>query len=328
MITDTEKINLIKKAFGKKFEVDSTQENYTFVCPNKKCGSHAKGKLKFVVRVKDSACHCWVCGLKGRNAGYIIKNYAVHLLDEFQRVYQVKHENRSQDQAVEIEEKHELPQDFRLLAELISEGQLKDPDHVAVYKYLASRNLTIRDLWRYKVGVASGGKFHRAAIFPSFNSEGEFEFAVLRKINPELRMKYFNIGKKSSQIIFNEIHVDFNQRIYLFEGVFDLIRSGLNGTCILGSSLAKSGSLYQKLISKVPPVTICLDADARAKSIKIAQDLVQYGLDVKITNLPEDTDPGSLPKDELHNHLHNAVSFAWQDSITNKIKSIRSGSIL
>ena len=71
IVTDTAKIEALKRAFGKKHLLDADGKNCTFKCPNPKCGSHAKDKLKFVVRVEDSACHCWVCDLRGKRSIWI-----------------------------------------------------------------------------------------------------------------------------------------------------------------------------------------------------------------------------------------------------------------
>ena len=139
---------------------------------------------------------------------------------------------------------------------------------------------------------------------------------------------YKNYGAKTSKIIYDEIHVDFQQVVYLFEGVFDLIRSGMNGTVLMGSNLPISGKLFGKLAIERPPVVLCLDSDAKDKATHIASNLSKFGVDVKVSTIPQGKDPGSMDTDMLKKYLQNSRPFSWNDPLIQKIKRIKSGTIL
>lgn len=328
LITDTLKSSILKKAFGKNVIVDADGKNYTFLCPNPKCGSHVKNKLKFVVRLEDSTCHCWVCGLKGRNAGYVIRKYKPDLLEQFLTIYDVKLNNDLTTQN-NIQSSYQLPEDFQLIADLVERGALLEPDTAAVLRYLKSRQIDISQMWRYKIGVSNEPGYRRSALFPSFDIDGNVTFCQSRKIWDDGKSpKYKNHGAKSKEIIFDEIHLLTDERVHIFEGVFDLIRAGVNGTCLLGSFLSTDGALFKRLASDRPPVTLCLDNDAEDKAIKIGKVLLEFGIDVSMAILPNKADPGSMPKDQLLEKLANAQPLLWKNKMLSKIATIRSGTFL
>ena len=329
IVTDTAKIEALKRAFGKKHLLDADGKNCTFKCPNPKCGSHAKDKLKFVIRVEDSACHCWVCDLRGKSSIWIAKRWSPGSVDRLAEVYHLDRGTPLRgDECETPEEAYTLPEDFRLIAPMVESGQTRDPAVRSVLAYLINRGLTVRDMWRYKVGISSATGYRGSALFPSFSPVGEVEFCLARTTDPDAFRKYKNHGAKSSKIIYDEIHVDFQDTVHLFEGVFDLVRSRLNGTALLGSSLPTSGKLFERLAVERPPVVLCLDADVQSKSSFIANKLAQFGVDVKVASLPEGKDPGSMEQHELLEAIQAAKPFTWNDPLLSKIKNIRSGTIL
>lgn len=329
IVTDTAKIEALKRAFGKNHLLDADGRNCSFKCPNPKCGSHAKDKLKFVVRVEDSACHCWVCDLRGKSSIWIAKKYSPTSVERLAEVYQLgRGISHRGDEDEAPEEVYSLPDDFKLIAPMVESGQTRDPALRSIISYLTKRGLSIKDMWRYKVGISSAAGYRGSVLFPSFNPEGDAEFCLARTTNPDAFRKYKNHGAKSSKIIYDEIHVDFQDTVHLFEGVFDLIRSGLNGTALLGSSLASSGKLFERLAVEQPAVVLCLDADVQSKASFIANKLAQFGVDVKVASLPEGKDPGSMDKYRLLEAIQAAKPFSWNDPLLSKIKNIRSGTIL
>lgn len=327
-LTDTEKLKFLRKCFGKRSELDADGRNVAFACPNGKCSSHAKNKLKFVVRVADTMCHCWVCGLKGKTVSYVLKRFKPNMRAE----YLEKFEGRSYlhddfDLPEEPpEEKLELPPDFRLAAE-VEQASRALPDEVAVLKYLQARGVTVSDMWRHRIGISTISRWKRQAIFPSFDAEGELEFAVCRKID-DVKYKYTNHGKKPSEIVFDEIFVDLTRPVTIFEGVFDFMRAGINGTCLLGSYVGQNSKLFRSIIAASCDVTLCLDADAADKAIKIAKPMAEYGVNVKIAELPDGTDPGSLPREQLLDCIAAAKPYTWRDGFLDKISRIKTGTLL
>lgn len=328
IVTDTAKAAFLRKAFGKKHEIDADSVNWSFECPNRKCGSHAKEKLKFVVRLEDSMCHCWVCDLKGRTAGWVLKKYRPEMVEEFERLWSVSGYSSDQDQETQEEPPFELPEDFQLLGELVEGPGVRHPDHVRVLRYLQSRDVTIDDLWRFKIGVSSANGFRRSALFPSFDADGTCRFCLARRADENAKWKYKNHGVKAREVVYDEIHLRTNEKIHVFEGVFDLIRAGVNGTALMGSFLSEGSALFGLIARSAVPVVLCLDDDAKSKTIKIAEKLINYGIDVRWAKLPPDKDPGEMQREQLLEALENAAPIGWQTGLLNRIKNIKSGSIL
>jgi hypothetical protein len=270
--------------------------------------------------------------VRGKSAFWVIKKWAPQHLDSFKSIYSLEYLDKLtsfyEESAEKQEKAYELPSDFRLIAELAETGKLYEPDHRAVFKYLLERQVAVSDMWRYKIGVSSEQGYRRRVLFPSFDKEGKAEFCLSRTINPSAKRKYENHGKKSSQIVYDEIHVDFSKPVYLFEGVFDLLASGTNGTALLGSILPRNSKLFYMLAIERPPVILCLDPDAKLKEVKIAKLLYEFGIEVKVTPTLTGLDPGSMPKKELALALEQARPFSWNDTFYHKINSLKPGSVL
>jgi DNA primase len=326
IITDTQKINFLEKFLGKKYEVDPRGENYIFPCPETNCASHNKNKLKFIVEIGSSRNHCWVCGIKGKNLSYTIKKFKKELLPEYSKIWNIQTKKYDFEEIPKEENKSiELPSDFRLIAELIESKQVTK-DFQFIVDYLIKRGVTLPEMWKYKIGCSNQFPWRGGPIFPSFDPDGKLNLAIVRYTDPDKKFKYKVFGEHSSKIIYNEIDLLKNEPIVIFEGIFDLIRSGIeNSTCLLGSFLSENSKLFYWLINNSSDVILCLDSDVEEKTYKIADKLSYYGLNVKITKISGD-DPGSMPREELINNIKASIDYNWQNKINLKIKNIKSGS--
>ena len=70
METVTSKIEFIVGQFGEG-TVSRDGNNIAVKCPS--CGKD-DSKRKFSIRLDNWNCHCWVCGIKGKNLFNILKN--------------------------------------------------------------------------------------------------------------------------------------------------------------------------------------------------------------------------------------------------------------
>jgi DNA primase len=329
IVTDTAKLTSLKSVFGNVFLLDADGKNCAFKCPNPICGSHAKNKLKFIVKLENSACHCWVCGLKGKDAVGIAKKINPQAAIHLAAVYDKQHKSVLFDSNNDlISTQFSLPDDFQLIANLIEKKSRLYPDTLHIIDYLQSRKITIDDMWRYKIGVSGKTEYRRHALFPSFNKLGECNFCLARSIDSKQKQKYKNHGEKTHQIIYDEIHVNFSEPLHIFEGVFDLIRSGLNGTALLGSNLSKSSLLFKAIIENKPITTICFDGDVKEKALKAANLLHHYGVDVMIAEFPFDSDPGSLDRETVIDIIRKSKTYTPNTSLLYKINKIKSGTNL
>ena len=188
-------------------------------CPE--CGT--PGKKKLCIRLDNYFYHCWVCGIKGRSIGWLLKKYSPQHLDEYIKNFEDERVNFNV--ATEPpEEIIELPEDFALLA------PSKCPTALVIKKYLYSRGLNERDLWRYRIGYSNQNDWKRRAIIPSFDEDGKLNYFTGRAIDSRNFIKYFNIKVPRNSVIFNEIDIDWKKPLIVVEGPMDLIKCPQNST--------------------------------------------------------------------------------------------------
>lgn len=323
MVTFTKKISFLRSVFGQ-CELDRKQQNGIFVCPE--CGS-GTGKKKFYINLDTWQCHCWSCGLKGRTVLSILKKHGTREdIEKFVSYSGIKKNNNQIDLDSDQDiQKIRLPEEFLLLAD---NQRSIDPDVRACIRYLMSRGVSERDLWRYRLGTAKSGRFKRRIIIPSFDMSGDLNFFVTRCIDPGIRRKYINSNVNKKNIVFNEIDIDWSSEIVLVEGPFDMMKSGINSTCILGSALRDDYLLFSRIVSRCTPVILALDSDMKEKEQKIAKLLSSYGCQVKIIDLGGFSDVGSMTKEDFRNRRKNAQAWDPSHLLKMKIGAIRSGSLL
>tara|TARA_B100001123_G_scaffold429395_1_gene547834 strand:- start:3858 stop:4829 length:972 start_codon:yes stop_codon:yes gene_type:complete len=320
---DSSKLNFLKRVFGP-HEKSKDGVNYAFKCPN--CGKQGSTKKKLVIKIDDGVYQCWVCDIKGKNLGYLIKKYRPSSFVEYQGTYRNSTRgSRNYDIMADEEQLLELPNGFRLLA--VSNG-IVDPDFAAVKKYATSRMIDERDLWYFKVGTCLKGRYRRRLIVPSFDEEGKLNYYVARTIDKDNPRKYLNPRVSKRDIIFNEININWNEELTLVEGPFDLMKCNENSSCILGSNFNKKYRLFKKIVENRTPVLLALDPDATKKMHDIAMLLSQYGVSVRVIHIKGHEDVGSMTKGEFLHLRKNAVSWSGNDRLMHIIGGIKSGSIL
>jgi len=321
MITFSDKIAFVKRAFGSA-SVDNSGRNVAVRCPS--CGH--KSKKKFSINLDNWRCHCWVCGLKGKTVLPILKKYKdsddVNFFLKNFYGEKIEKDNYSLEKSEDLVS---LPKGFILLADnLLS----LDPDVRACIRYVYRRDLSESDLWKFMLGTAKQGRFRRRIIIPSFDLDGNLNYFVARGIDDNIRRKYLNANAHKKSIIFNEINLDFNSEILITEGPFDVMKSGKNTTCLLGSGLSERSALFCKIVANGTPVVLALDFDMKKKEQEWAKLLFSYGCDVRILNLGKRSDVGEMSKRELSDQLISAPVWNDNDRLKIKINSINSGSLI
>ena len=216
-----------------------------------------------------------------------------------------------------------IPEGFTLLASYRG----KDPDMRAIIQYCRRRGLSERDLWYFRVGGSSDRSLRRRVIIPSFDADGELNFFVSRAIDKNGFPKYANSKAKKTEIIFNEMNIDWSKEVTIVEGPFDLMKTGENSTCLLGSKLSKSGKLFSKIVENKSPVLLALDQDMKMESYKIARLLSSYGVDVRIFKNTSNTDVGGMSKESFIKMSKHSLEWSEDSILKFKISSIKSGSL-
>lgn len=321
MNTVSAKVKFIRNVFGT-CDIDRSGENAAVPCPS--CKTSTKKKLS--INLSTWQAHCWVCGLKGKTLMPILKKYfRLENAALFKEQFMPKNAYVYLSDQEEEEEKLALPTGYTFLGK---SKNILDPDLKACIRYLTRRGLTKKDIWYFKLGTISSGRYRRRIIVPSFDSKGLLNFFVGRSIDPDNNFKYINAPTDKKTIIFNEYNVDWSSELTLVEGPFDLMKCNENATCLLGSNLTEEMKLFQKIIMNRTPVVLALDSDMAHKTQKIASLLTSYDCQVRMIDLGGKSDVGEMSKSEFQNVLLNAKSWKRDLRLKYKISEIGSGSIL
>ncbi len=313
----TEKIEFLRSCFGST-KVARDGVNVAVKCPA--CGEK---KGKFSVNIDSWACHCWICGAKSKNLIFILRKHCEKKhADSFEKSFGPFLSDTNKNN-IEIVDPVSLPEDFVHLAS----QETRDPDVREVIEYCKSRNISRRDMWYFGIGTGRSSKFRRRVIVPSFDRAGMLNYFVSRTIDDDRIPKYLNASSKKTEIIFNEMNIDWTEEITLVEGVFDLMKTGENSTCLLGSKLPRKGRLFGEIIRNKTPVLIALDQDMKLESHRIARSLSSFGCRVRMFNNSSASDVGDMTKEIFKKMSMSSNIWTPEDRLRFKITSLKSGSI-
>lgn len=305
------KIRFIESVFGRAALL--CKKNINVKCP--KCG-----KSKLSIRLEDDVNHCWVCGLSGATLLPILKKfgskeqvfeYTTVFLPENPKFNRIKTTLEDEQET----QKLQLPSDFKLLA-------LEEDEKNHYIQYVTKRNLTRKDLWFWKLGVSNEQKLFRRVIVPSFDCNGDLNYYVARDTSDSNFMKYVNCDVNKNDIIFNEININWSQRLTLVEGTFDLMKCKGNATCLLGSSISEKSLLFNKILEHNTPIVLLLDSDMKSKVQVIAKKLHEYDIETYVADLGKRKDPGEMTTNEVSDVIANCKQWEWQSYLRQKIYAV------
>ena len=322
MYSVKDKIDFIQKVFGPCI-VSSDGINVAVQCPN--CDPNNRTKKKLSIRLDTDYCHCWVCGLKSRSLAPIIRKfYSRSNLEEYHKRFKEGKFSSivldDQEEAIEAK----LPPGFKLLG---TDLNSIDPDLKSVLRYLKRRGIKNRDLWYYRLGTCTSGRFRRRVIIPSFDFEGKLNYFVGRSIDSDTVQRYINARVPKIEMIFNEINLRWDRELTIVEGPFDLMKCNDNATCLLGSGLANESLLFHKIIANQTPILLALDPDMKDKIQKISKKLAEFDVPVRILDVGNKEDVGEMTRIEFEKARESARSWSRDDMIFHMIDSISSSSM-
>ena len=319
IVTKQQKIDVLEGVFGESTLANSGK-NISVTCPVCRTNSKSSAKKrKLSICLEKGIYHCWVCETKGRN----IAKFAVRHTNANKNVFATLNELYEFDDVNEEKEPEyilRLPDDFCLLVN--TTGRLGS----IANSYLHKRGLTQNDLLRYKIGISDEYEYVNRIIFPSFCEDMKLNYFLSRTYDETEKRKYKNCKIQRKDIIFNEHLIEWDRQVVLVEGVFDAIKAGDNSIPMLGSWIDESHYLFKKIVQEHTPVVLGLDPDAIEKTMKIAKNFKQYGIDVKITQ-HQDKDFGDMTKEEANYYIQSSQKYELTDRIGYLIQSISSGSI-
>jgi DNA primase len=319
IITLKQKKDLIVSIFGEGSTSGDGKDIAVF-CPICKKSPKAKKKRKLSIAIDTGVYHCWVCEAKGKSLAKLIK-YEIPNFKDLEKVREYFGSEIVEGEEAEEIIKISLPEDFRLV--------VLDNNRASrlIKKYLLNRGMTEEDLYRFKVGYSEEFGFDNRAIFPSFDENLDLNFFVTRSVDEKVKFaKYRNCDASKKDIIFNEHLINWKKPVILVEGIFDAVKAGHNSIPVLGSWIDMNHQVFKKLIINQSDVLLGFDPDAQDKEMKIAKNLFQQGLNVKIIQ-NKDKDLGDLTHEEVKNLIQNAKPFDNIERMRYLIGGIRSGSI-
>ena len=310
------KAQLLKEAIGPYYR---SGDELLFACPF--C-EHYKNKLS--INLKKNKFKCWVCDTSGNSLLYLFKRFGnVQQLAEWKKLNNITDFSEVNNKLEHLFDKPEekiLPK-LRLPKEFISlANQGLSLSCLGAKSYLKKRRINKKDILYWKIGYCPRGQYAGRLIIPSFNMKGDINYFIARSYTGNWK-KYLNPDVPKSEIIFNELYVDFAKPITLVEGAFDAIVAGENSVPILGSTLREDSRLFQKIIQNNSTIYVALDPDATNKSNAIIEKFLRYGLKVYIIDISGFKDVGEMTKEEFETRKENATQVA--DSLSLLFNNIK-----
>lgn len=292
-------IELLRDVLGDEKQHYDSKGQISFDCPvcAAEKGVQGDGKGNLEVNYFRGVYKCWACAETNGTQGVLGK-----LFDQFgnKKQKQLWDLLRPEDDSIREKPKVKLR---------MPEGYTKFRDsnilfipHREAINYLYSRGITDEMIEKYDIGYTVKGDYAYRIIVPSYDEEDELNYFVGRAwVNK--KMKYKNPPTPKDEIIFNESRINWDEDVYLCEGVFDGFFLP-NPIPMLGKILSEKlfGTLYDKVKGNIH---ICLDGDAWDSAIKLYHNLNGGRLynRIKIIKLPKDKDVCDL-RGDITNYYH------------------------
>ena len=207
------KIQLLKDILGSCYR---SNDEHLFHCPF--CDHHKK---KLSVNLEKNKFKCWVCDTSGNSLLYLFKKFGnIQQLTEWKRLNNITDFSEIEDKLDHLFDKPKeiiLPK-LKLPKEFVSLANCVLPiSCVGAKSYLKKRQIYSKDILYWKIGYCSKGQYAGRVIIPSFDMKGNINYFIARSYDGNWK-KYLNPEVPKSEIIFNELYVDFTRPIVLVEG--------------------------------------------------------------------------------------------------------------
>lgn len=273
--------------------------------------SHYKPKLE--INLKTGSWHCWVSDAKGRSLITLFRKLNLSK-DKIDQLNKINSNNRPITEIKTTEDVVTLPRGYQ-----ISWKQKNTPEYRNAIRYLQSRNISIFDMIRYRIGYCDEGEYSGKIIIPSYDELGRLNYFVSRAYYSADSRKHKN-PKVSKDIVGFEMLINWDEPIVICEGAFDAIAIKRNAIPLFGKVIPTA--LQKKIIEMhVKDVYICLDSDALKNAVDIAEQFMNEGLNVYFIEL-HDKDPSELGYEMMCKLIKSASVMTFENLIQLRMKLI------
>lgn len=288
-------IEILEDILGEHRGHNDVRGQMSFDCPV--CSYDIKGldvgdgKGNLEVNYKDEVYKCWVCSETHETHGTIYK-----LIKKFGTPKQLKKylllRPEEHGENKRIYKKVKLPKEF-IEFDKCSGGLKLTPHYRQAFNYIKKRNITDEMVSKYKIGFCYTGNYANRIIIPSYDDDGQLNYFVARSYLTKTKRKYMNPEANKETLIWNEHLINWDEPIYIVEGVFDSIFLP-NSIPMLGKFMTEN--LFNKLYEKAKKIIIVLDGDAWLDAVKLYHKINCGKLmgKVWIVKLPKDKDIADL----------------------------------
>ena len=296
-------ISLLDKVLNSKGQSLRKQNEYMYWSP---FISHHKPKLQ--VNIETGKWHCWVSNQGGHNLFQLLKQVGADR-SSFKELSELVGSTFYTSEKKSEETVLKLPKEMK---------QFDDSDSVFnlhALRFLFNRGLTEEDILRYNIGYCTEGIYQNRIIIPSYDSNGILNYFIARDFYKG-GMKYKN-PPISKDVIGFDLYVNWNEPIILCEGVFDAMAIKNNSIPLFGKTILPK--LYKKIIEKrVRNIVISLDQDAFKDSLKMTNDFMDMGIDVRFVKL-KGKDPSELGYEKMVSELFNSQRVNFKELMRMKL---------
>jgi len=271
--------------------------------------SHHKPKLQ--INIQTQKWHCWVSNTGGRTLFQLLKKVGAshqHFDELRELVGDTPRYKKSND--TKVSEVVQLPNEFK---PLWNGGDSIVKRHALSYLY--KRGITDSDILKYNIGYCDEGLYTNRIIIPSYNEDGQLNFFVGRDFYNN-KMKYRNCTTTKNIIGF-DLFINWEEPIILCEGVFDAMAFKRNAIPLFGKTIMSS--LQKKIIeSRVKIIYLALDNDALEDAIKISDNFINNGIDVRMMKFKE-KDPSEIGFENLLYLINETTKTKFSDLMRLKL---------
>jgi DNA primase len=253
------------------------------VCAAEK-GLEGDGKGNLEVNYFRGVYKCWACsetyGTQGP-LGKLIEQFGTKNQRKIYDLIRPQEEGSREKPKIRLR----LPEGYTKF----KDSNIRFIPHREAITYLYSRGITDEMIEKYDIGYTVKGEYAYRVIIPSYDMDDNLNYFVSRAWVPN-KMKYKNPSVPKDEIIFNESRINWEENVYLCEGVFDAFFLP-NPIPMLGKML--SNNLFEKLYDRAKgEIHICLDGDAWDNALRLYHNLNggKFYNKVKILKLPKDKD--------------------------------------